>query len=350
MDKPTVVYVAPKSSTFVLKDLCHLSLKYDLRHQVFISEGGFAHFGSLIRQLGFLIFVIPKSSAIFVMFGGYHSFLPALFGRIFRKKVYILLGGTDCVSYPSIGYGTFRKRLQGVITCLSYRLASTLLPVHQTLIFRREFYYATDSKYQGLNYWCRSKGTPFRVVPNGYDSVLWEASFNCKVARSFISVASISNEGTAILKGIDIILQLAPLFPDCTFSIVGYNLALGDRPLADNIFLYPFLHHNELATHLASTRFYLQLSISEGFPNALCEAMLSECVPIGSNVASIPEIIGDSGFVVGCRDIEVIRNTIEIALKHEGLPALGTRARERIELHFPYSRRASEFDHIIQSL
>jgi glycosyltransferase involved in cell wall biosynthesis len=53
--------------------------------------------------------------------------------------------------------------------------------------------------------------------------------------------------------------------------------------------------------------FYLQLSVAEGFPNTLCEAMLCGCIPIGSNVFSIPKIIGDTGFVLKHRNMDELK-------------------------------------------
>ena len=37
-------------------------------------------------------------------------FLPILFSKIFFKKSIVVAGGTDCVSFPSIGYGNFSNK------------------------------------------------------------------------------------------------------------------------------------------------------------------------------------------------------------------------------------------------
>jgi glycosyltransferase involved in cell wall biosynthesis len=86
-------------------------------------------------------------------------------------------------------------------------------------------------------------------------------------------------------------------------------------------------------------QYYMQLSISEGFPNAPCEAMLCGCIPIGSNVAALPLIIGKTGYVLKHRNKEEL-----IQLIHT-LPEPQTsdyeRCRDRIVKEFPFSKRAS---------
>ena len=64
-----------------------------------------------------------------------------------------------------------------------------------------------------------------------------------------------------------------------------------------NIFLkenYP----QELKILYNESKFYFQLSNTEGFGVALCEAMLCGCVPIVSDVNFLPSIVGNSGFVL----------------------------------------------------
>jgi glycosyltransferase involved in cell wall biosynthesis len=83
----------------------------------------------------------------------------------------------------------------------------------------------------------------------------------------------------------------------------------------------------------------MQLSISEGFPNAICEAMLSGCVPIGSDVAAIPEIIGDTGFILKKRNADMLRELVQKAIGCLELDALSVSARERIASRYPLRKR-----------
>ena len=88
-----------------------------------------------LTQLVFLVKTVRNSDCIFIMFGGYWSFIPSLFGKIFNKPVYIILGGTDCVSFPFINYGSLRKKLLKQFINWSYKMATRLLPVDELSIF-----------------------------------------------------------------------------------------------------------------------------------------------------------------------------------------------------------------------
>jgi glycosyltransferase involved in cell wall biosynthesis len=84
-------------------------------------------------------------------------------------------------------------------------------------------------------------------------------------------------------------------------------------------------------------------------PNVLCEAMLCECVPVGSAVNSIPDIIGDAGFVVSRPLIPEMKQAIEQAMHSD----LGPAARRRIAERYPLERRKRELletvDHLLQT-
>jgi glycosyltransferase involved in cell wall biosynthesis len=70
-------------------------------------------------------------------------------------------------------------------------------------------------------------------------------------------------------------------------------------------------------------------------PNALCEAMLCECVPVGSTVNGIPEIIGETGVLVHKQDLEVMERALRKAVDM----ATGPAARSRILQNLPPEKR-----------
>ncbi|MBK7684414.1 MAG: hypothetical protein IPJ26_19000 [Bacteroidetes bacterium] len=77
---------------------------------------------SFLSQLLFLLTSGWKTDVFIVQFSGYHALLPALFARLTGKKSVIISGGTDCVSFPGIGYGYFNKPILKTFTKWSYQL------------------------------------------------------------------------------------------------------------------------------------------------------------------------------------------------------------------------------------
>lgn len=331
-----LLYLSPQPSTFIQKDVEFLSGHFSVSEHGFLMKGKALLPLMFLRQLLFLLMKLPTAKVVVVMFGGYHSFLPALLAKLLGKPCHIILGGTDCTSYPSINYGTFRKPVQGWFTAWSYRLCTTLLPVHRSLIAQQNTYYTEDDGSQGCSAFVPDLMTPFVEVVNGYEAEKWTVGE--KQPRSFITVGYFDSPDRLKLKGVDLMVELARSLPDCTFTVVGVGKE-GLLPPLPNLKVCERVTHHELRELFATSRFYMQLSISEGFPNAICEAMLSGCVPIGSDVSAIPDIISDTGFVLGKRDHSLLRKLVDSALSHPDLDALGRMARERIAVNYPLHKR-----------
>lgn len=343
-----ILYYYTKPTTFVKRDI------EMLRHQYEVKEFSFFHPSKLytpvlfLKQLLFILQYQSRAPLAFCMFAGYHSLLPAWVGKLTQKPFVIILGGTESVSIPSIGYGIINKGLIGKFAKWSYGLTSHFVPVHQTLVYSNNTYYQEEGQFQGIKHYVQNIQADFTVIHNGYDPEKFKRKPVERLNNSFITVAhDLHKPHLRKLKGIDLILSVAPHLPDCHFTIVGLP-EYHDCPV--NVSLVPAINQNELIEQFSRHTFYFQLSLSEGFPNALCEAMLCNCIPVVSDVASMPEIVGDAGFVLKRRDLDMLRKLISEEVMHADLETLSERAREAIISRYPLNKRKERFYALIEAL
>jgi glycosyltransferase involved in cell wall biosynthesis len=128
---------------------------------------------------------------------------------------------------------------------------------------------------------------------------------------------------------------MAREFPEYNFSLVGDSLFQCGLP---NVKVIGKINSLMLKELFNQHQFYLQLSLSEGFPNALAEAMLCGCVPIGSSVGAIPEIIGKCGFILERKDPIQLKKIFQ-SLNSHNLTHLRYEASSHIQNKFSYSKR-----------
>jgi glycosyltransferase involved in cell wall biosynthesis len=288
----------------------------------------------LILQFFQLLWYLPRTSQYLCFFGGYHCILPVVFGKAFRKKCTIQAGGTDCINMPEIGYGNFRKKSLAWATRFSFENCSMILPVAEALVSQHYNYDPKINPKQGLMQLIPGLKTPIHVIPNGFDTEFWKDLGMERVKQSFISVAThTSSPARARVKGYDLIEQLASNNPDWIFTLVG-DANYG--ALSPNIRVVGKESPETLVQLYNTHEYYLQLSSSEGFPNALGEAMACGCVPIGSAVGAIPEIIGDTGLLLTRKSLGALQQLIQDWM--DGKTEL-TSSRVRIERYFTYDHR-----------
>jgi len=334
-----ILYTYPGvKSTFVAKDIRLLSQHYQVNEYAFDLTKKKLLLWELLKQKLSIIKSLFGTSVYIVKFGGYWSLLSVLFARFFGKKSIIITGGTDCVSFPKMAYGNFQNNTLAWFTRKSFQNAHHIIALHDSMMHSDYSYDNCFFKEQGLKVHIPNLKTPYSIAYNGYDADLWKKTSE-KKKGSFLTVASgLGEERRRILKGIDTILQIANQFPDNDFIIVGSNEnELAEHP--KNVILKPKSNAEELKLLYSQAEFYLQLSMSEGFPNSLCEAMLCECVPIVSNVASMPFIIDNSGFILMRKDINSLKGIVQKALESD-TESLGKEARQRIAENFTEENRA----------
>lgn len=347
--KPKIIFTYLARISFVNKDIDILNREYDVVEFRFDTDQRSKIPFNYIKQFLFLLRHIWTSHYIVAFFAGYHTVLLIIFGKLFRKKVVFFLGGAEGHCFPEFGYGHQNKRLIGCLTCFSVKHADLLLPVDESIIYSHSDYYHRD-KTQGLKHYCKGFNTPYTVIPLEYDATMFQAKDVERDPYGFI-VVGFGIEGTSFMrKGVDLVIEAARALPDMNFTVLGVRKEEVTFDYPANVTLMPPVPYEELPYYYSRNRFYLQLSIAEGFPSAICEAMLCECVPIGSNIAAIPEIIGNCGFLLQERDPQKLVELIQETVKRTDLRALGKDARNRIRQNFGLGSRALKITHIFKTM
>jgi glycosyltransferase involved in cell wall biosynthesis len=347
MSKSRIIYIAPRLNTFTSADINFLSEKYDVLVSTFDWKKKSLLLFFAIRQVFFLLLNIFRVKTIVISFGGYWSFLPSLFGMVFRKNVYIILNGADSAYIPELKYGFLKKGTLLYWMCRkSYEWADILLPVSDSLIKTENTFIPLQNPKQGiLNHFPDLK-TPWEVIPNGLNVDMWFRDES--IIRDKNSFLAVFSSHQLYLKGADLISEMAERFPDYKFYIIGITESDVMSP-KQNLKLLGRKSPEELREYYNHCQFYFQLSASESFGIALCEAMLCEAIPIGSSVNIIPQIIGNAGFILAQRDAKLLSEIIQKAVNTSDLNSLGKKGRKSILERYPIEKRIERLTSIIGS-
>ena len=319
MASTEIFYFYTRNATFIEKDLAMLRTEFTVTVHAFPDPEKWKTPLLFFSQLAFLIRHFPHGNKVVLMtqFAGYHSFIPCLWGWLMGCPSLIVAGGTDCVAFPSLKYGHFQNRLLAIFTRASYRLVNTVSAVHKSLFYRNNPYAGPEENQQGIRYFMPDARFKENEIPNGFDTRLFRVilPWEQRPKASFISIAVALDDSIRVrLKGIDLVLDLAKALPDAQFTLVGVQNAAQFK-VPSNAKLLPYQDNAGLHHWYNHCRYYLQLSLSEGFPNALCEAMASGCFPIVSEVASMPEIVGENGLRLPERNAGMLTEMVKELLE-----------------------------------
>jgi glycosyltransferase involved in cell wall biosynthesis len=285
MKRKSILFIFSNYSSFVEADDKILSNVYHVRKYTFLlKKGAFNVVISLFKQLLFLIINFWKFDAVFIWFADYHAFLPVLFAKLFHKKSFVVIGGHDVNSLPEFNYGTFNNPIRKFFAKRIFLDATVCFSVAKAL----------EIKLLTL---CANARV--ETVPTIYD----HERFNFEKferTKTIVTLSTTDSYQRYMIKGLDRFCDLATHLLEFKFKIIGITPAAMNLfdPLPPNLELLPPVKHEEMRSQYETASFYVQLSRSEGLPNALCEAMLCGCIPIGTDVGDIKDTIENVGLVV----------------------------------------------------
>ncbi|WP_339922731.1 glycosyltransferase family 4 protein [uncultured Cyclobacterium sp.] len=339
-----ILYISPIPTAFIQRDIEMLSPTFRIVHLNFTANPYLLPFFFVIQFLQLMI-LLPFTKKYLCFFAGYHTIIPVFLGRLFNKEVIIECGGTDAMHLPKIDYGNYRKEWLKKATVYSFKNCSLILPVSHSLVKSTYTYDAESPRLQGLLHLIPDLKTEIQVVYNGFDDQFWTDDQRKKSPFSFVTVATgISKKNRALVKGIDLVLELAKVFPSYSFTIIGDENFQTTLP---NVTVMQSLSQKKIREVYRVSQFYLQLSYSEGFPNALAEAMLCGCVPIGSDVGEIAKIIGETGFILPKKDFSLLHSLVS-KLHQIDLEILRINAVLRVKENFNYTLRKEKLIAILK--
>jgi len=276
------------------------------------------------------------SDITYSWFASDHAFITVLLSRLFKRKSIVIVGGVDAAYVPEINYGRFTQGFfKRKMTVFALKHASKVLVVDPSL----KDDVIKNAKVDGKN---------IEYVPTGYDPDYWKSK--AKKENIVLTVGGVV-DSVVKRKGFKTFVKAAEHIPNLKFVIVGKHIDSSVNALKEisknNVEFTGFVSDEELLRWYQKSKVYCQLSRYEGLPNALCEAMLCECVPVGTKNCGIPTAIGKTGFYVKYNAEKETADAISKALKNQNF---GKKARDRIKTNFPLNSRETKLLKIIKSL
>ncbi|MFH0780016.1 MAG: glycosyltransferase family 4 protein [Parcubacteria group bacterium] len=150
------------------------------------------------------------------------------------------------------------------------------------------------------------------MVPNYFD----DSSIAVKDAKAGNQrFQAVYVGGVTYQKGAYEIVGISVSHPDINFTLIGpisNDFSQRFESLPANLRILPHMQNAEVQKELSKSDFFIFPSHSEGFPNAVLEAMVAGLPVIATNVGAIPEMIdeGKGGFLCEPKNVEQIKKAI----------------------------------------
>jgi glycosyltransferase involved in cell wall biosynthesis len=190
-----------------------------------------------------------------------------------------------------------------------------------------------------------SKPKYLDVVYNGIDTDYYKPNF--KKEDMVITVGRIS-EDYITRKGYENFIRCAQKLQNLQFVIIGKitddSISKLKKIAPRNVIFTGYVSDEELLEYYQKAKIYCQLSYYESFGMGLTEAMACECIPVVTNRAALPEVIGNTGLKVPYDDTDATMEAIEKSINKDA-----DFARKRVVSKFELDIRREKLIDIIRN-
>jgi glycosyltransferase involved in cell wall biosynthesis len=321
---PHILFTSTFRASFVQQDV--VLLEHFSSLTVIVAAGA----GAFVRYLR----ALRRATITYSWFASVYSSILVLFTKLFRRRSVIVLGGVDVADIGELNYGIWNSWWRAPIVRYGIMHADAVLAVDMFLKIEA----IRLARYDGIN---------IAVLPTGYDAEAWKPEGAKQ--QMVLMVASSPDAARVKIKGVDFFLDIARALPEVRFVLVGPTAAVTKTlRIPENVRCHAFVPPHDLLLLYQEAKVYTQLSMREGLPNSLCEAMLCECVPVGTHNGGIPTAIGEAGYLCEYGNVPEAVRHIKAALH---APAdRGKAARKRIIDNFSLERRRLALKELIERL
>lgn len=315
MSAPTVFLTSTERASFVLDDA-------EILRRHFTVD---LHIGHGAGAIGRIVRGAMRADVSISWLGSTYSAAMVAAARLARRRSIIILGGVDVANEPELGYGLWRTPWKGRLLRWALAHASAVYVVADRL---------RDDLRARTGWSCDAVMT----MPTGYDPAAWIPRYPKR--SHVLSVAGCDSVERFRIKGVDRLFEAARLLPELSFTVIGVGADLPASlgiPVPANITLLPALGRAELAGHYSDALVYCLSSRREGLPNALCEAMLSGCIPVATDVGDVRAALDGSGYLVATGSAEELAEALRMAAGSAEID--GLRSRRSIATRFSRNDR-----------
>lgn len=321
MSKRTnILFTATFSASFIREDLKILQSRYSVTDI----------FSSGIKTLFLFLSHLNKTDITFSWFASVYSCILVFLTKLFNKKSIIVLGGVDVAKLPDLDYGIWNSWWKSIIVSYGIRHANTVIAVDESI-------------KQDAIALCNYSGNNIVVAPTAHDASFWNP--HGKKQPFVLTVATCNDYTRYVIKGIDFLIDVAEALPKIQFVLVGADSEFIKQFFPPpNLIVHGRKEKEELLKLYQEAKIYFQPSMREALGSALCEAMLCNCYPIGTDKGGIPTVIGDTGTIIEYDNVSQAAAKIKSAMILEET----NKPRERILSHFSIQQREKRLFEIIE--